>query len=62
MPMLGATSFGHGGAGGQLSFADRETGLALAFLTNDLQVVDDRRVPALVGAVRTALGRDGQPI
>jgi CubicO group peptidase (beta-lactamase class C family) len=54
MPMLGPTSFGHGGAGGQLSFADRETGLAFAFLTNDLQVIDDRRVPALLDALRAS--------
>lgn len=58
MPMLGPTSFGHGGAGGQLSFADRESGLALAFLTNDLQVVDDRRGPDLLSAVSTVVGHD----
>ncbi|UJW31732.1 beta-lactamase family protein [Saccharothrix sp. AJ9571] len=31
-PLLGATSFGHAGAGGRLAFADRETGLAVAYV------------------------------
>jgi len=56
MPMLGPSSFGHGGAGGQLSFADRDARLAFAFLTNDLQAVDDHRVAVLVRALHTALG------
>ncbi|WP_405775495.1 alpha/beta fold hydrolase [Streptomyces sp. NBC_00859] len=54
MPMLGPTSFGHGGAGGQISFADRDSGLCLALLTNDLQIIDDR-VPRLLDAVRACM-------
>jgi CubicO group peptidase (beta-lactamase class C family) len=57
MPMLGPTSFGHGGAGGQLSFADREHRLAFAFVTNDLQAFDDHRVESLLAALRESLGR-----
>ncbi|MFC4943377.1 serine hydrolase domain-containing protein [Pseudonocardia sp. GCM10023141] len=56
MPLFGPTSFGHGGAGGQLSFADRDSGVAFAFLTNDLQVINDLRVATLIDAVRASLG------
>lgn len=54
MPMLGPSSFGHAGAGGQLAFADRDHRLAFAFLTNDLQLVD-RRVPPLIAALHASL-------
>lgn len=57
MPFLGPTSFGHAGAGGQLSFADREHRLGFGFLTNDLKVANDTRVPALIAALHDSLGR-----
>ncbi|BDZ47923.1 carboxylesterase [Frondihabitans sucicola] len=59
MPLLGASSFGHGGAGGQLSFADRDSEVAFAFVTTDLQVVDDERASRLVAGVRAILDRQG---
>jgi CubicO group peptidase (beta-lactamase class C family) len=54
-PLFGP-SFGHGGAGGQLSFADRDHRLAFGFLTSDLKVADDFRVSTLIAALRASLG------
>ena len=42
LPMAGPTSFGHDGAGGALAFADRDSGISFAFLTD--------RFPARGGA------------
>ncbi|MCI0383981.1 serine hydrolase domain-containing protein [Streptomyces sp. CNQ085] len=61
-PMLGPGSFGHPGRGGSLAFADPETGLAFAYVTNSLQrsVTSDPRAQALVRALRKAAAhRDG---
>jgi CubicO group peptidase (beta-lactamase class C family) len=54
-PMLGPSSFGHGGAGGQLSFADRDSRLSFGFLTNDLRAVDDFRALNLLTALHADL-------
>lgn len=55
MPMLGSSSFGHGGAGGQLSFADRNSGVTFAFVTSDLQATDDYRAQDLTSGVGAVL-------
>jgi len=52
-PMLSAHSFGHGGAGGQAAFADPETGVAIGYLRNRLDLEDP--MPPLLAAVRAAL-------
>ena len=39
---LGPTSFGHDGAGGQVAFADRDARVGFAFVTNQMEAVDDR--------------------
>lgn len=56
-PLLAPGSFGHPGRGGSLAFADPESGLALAYVTNGLRkgVTADARAQALVRAVRSAL-------
>jgi CubicO group peptidase (beta-lactamase class C family) len=45
-----ARSFGHSGAGGQIAFADPETGLSICYLTNGLDqhlIREQRRVSAI---------------
>ena len=37
-PMLGPTSFGHDGAGGQSAFADVQSGVGFAYLTNQMGI------------------------
>ncbi|WP_417512376.1 serine hydrolase domain-containing protein [Microbacterium sp.] len=56
-PLLGAQSFGHDGAGGQLGFADRELGVGFGFVTNWLSDGQDRRANSIVDALREALRR-----
>lgn len=53
-PFLGPPSFGHPGRGGSLAFADPETGIGFAYVTNGLQpnVTADPRAQALVRALR----------
>ncbi len=59
-PMLSSRSFGHDGAGGQLSFADTGADVGFAFLTNRLRNLHDRRAATVVGALRWCLGNAGQ--
>jgi CubicO group peptidase (beta-lactamase class C family) len=54
-PMLGPTSFGHDGAGGQLGFADSESGVGFAYLTNQMGGPDDHRPQRLVAALRSSV-------
>ena len=56
-PFLAPGSFGHPGRGGSLGFADPESGIAFAYVTNGLRktVTADPRAQALVRAVRAAL-------
>jgi CubicO group peptidase (beta-lactamase class C family) len=55
-PMLGATSFGHAGAGGQLGFADVDHRVAFAYLSNQMGGYGDARSRELTMALRAAIG------
>jgi len=52
---LGPTGFGHDGAGGQCAFADPESGIGFAFITNQMEAIDDLRATRIVDALREAL-------
>ncbi|MFH9982691.1 serine hydrolase domain-containing protein [Streptomyces sp. NPDC017179] len=56
-PLLGPGSFGHPGRGGALAFADPDSAVAFAYVTNGFQpnVTADPRAQALVHAVRASL-------
>jgi CubicO group peptidase (beta-lactamase class C family) len=54
-PMLGPTSFGHAGAGGQLGFADVDHRVGFAYLSNQMGGYGDSRARELTGALRAAL-------
>lgn len=56
-PMLGPTSFGHAGAGGQLAFADAEARLGFAWLGNQMGGYGDARARSLTVALRRILAR-----
>jgi CubicO group peptidase (beta-lactamase class C family) len=55
-PMLGAASFGHAGAGGQLGFADAEAGVGFAYLSNQMGGYGDARARSLTAALGAAIG------
>ena len=55
-PMLGPTSFGHAGAGGQLAFADAEHRIGFAYLSNQMGGFGDARARSLTEAVARAIG------
>jgi CubicO group peptidase (beta-lactamase class C family) len=55
-PYLTDRSFGHDGAGGQVSFADPEHKVGFAYLTNDMQPAGDQRGLLLVRVLRDLLG------
>jgi CubicO group peptidase (beta-lactamase class C family) len=48
-------SFGHDGAGGQVAFADPETGVGFAFVTNQMEAIDDHRATHIIDALRETL-------
>ncbi|MFF4792790.1 serine hydrolase domain-containing protein [Streptomyces sp. NPDC001276] len=56
-PLLGPGSFGHPGRGGALAFADPDSAIAFAYVTNGFHpnVTADPRAQALVHALRTSL-------
>jgi CubicO group peptidase (beta-lactamase class C family) len=54
-PMLGPTSFGHAGAGGQLGFADADHRIGFAYLSNQIGGYGDARARELTDAVRAAV-------
>lgn len=54
-PMLSARSLGHGGAGGQAAFADPDSGTALGYVRNRLDLVDPI-APVLAAYHRLAQG------
>jgi CubicO group peptidase (beta-lactamase class C family) len=55
--MLGPTSFGHAGAGGQLAFADADARLGFAWLGNQMGGYGDARARSLTVALRRILAR-----
>jgi CubicO group peptidase (beta-lactamase class C family) len=55
-PMLGPASFGHGGAGGQVAFADLEHRIGFAYVNNRMGGLGDGRARSLVGALNACLG------
>jgi CubicO group peptidase (beta-lactamase class C family) len=55
-PMLGPTSFGHAGAGGQLAFADVESRVGFAYLSNQMGGYGDARARELTTALRARIG------
>jgi CubicO group peptidase (beta-lactamase class C family) len=54
-PMLGSTSFGHAGAGGQLAFADAEARLGFAWLGNQMGGYGDARARSMSDTLRRIL-------
>jgi CubicO group peptidase (beta-lactamase class C family) len=54
-PMLGAASFGHAGAGGQLAFADADHAVGFAYLSNQMGGYGDARARQLTVALRSCL-------
>jgi CubicO group peptidase (beta-lactamase class C family) len=55
-PMLGPTSFGHAGAGGQLGFGNVDRAVGFAYLSNQMGGYGDGRARELTVALRHALG------
>jgi CubicO group peptidase (beta-lactamase class C family) len=54
-PFLTDSSFGHDGVGGQVAFADPEYKVGFAYLSNDLQRLNDKRAVLLVEVLRELL-------
>jgi len=52
---LGPSSFGHDGAGGQVAFADLDSRVGFAFVTNWMEA-DDPRATRIVDALRSVVG------
>ena len=54
---LTPTGFGHDGAGGQSAFADPAEEVGFAFLTNQMEAIDDVRATRIIDALREVLAR-----
>jgi CubicO group peptidase (beta-lactamase class C family) len=54
-PLLGPRSFGHGGAGGELAFADDTYGVGFGYINNRMGGIGDARATLLTAAVRSCL-------
>lgn len=54
-PFLSASSFGHDGAGGQVTFADRRYGVGFAYVTNLIELHSDDRGDSIVRALGDVL-------
>lgn len=50
-----SSGFGHDGAGGQVAFADPAVEIGFAFLTNQMEAIEDHRGTRIVDALREAL-------
>jgi CubicO group peptidase (beta-lactamase class C family) len=55
MPLLGPRSFGHGGAGGELAFADAAAQVGFAYVNNRMGGIGDPRATLLTAALRSSL-------
>jgi CubicO group peptidase (beta-lactamase class C family) len=55
-PLLGPSSFGHGGAGGSLGFADVDSKVGFGYVMNRMSGFGDSRAADLVKAVAACLG------
>ena len=53
--LLGPRSFGHGGAGGELAFADDEYQVGFGYINNRMGGIGDDRATLLTAAVRSSL-------
>jgi CubicO group peptidase (beta-lactamase class C family) len=53
---LTSASFGHDGAGGQSAFADPTHEIGFAYLTNQMEAIDDQRATSVIDALRESLG------
>jgi CubicO group peptidase (beta-lactamase class C family) len=54
-PLLGPRGFGHGGAGGELAFADDTSGIGFAYVNNQMGGIPDVRAGLLVETLRRCL-------
>jgi CubicO group peptidase (beta-lactamase class C family) len=56
-PLFGQGSFGHYGAGGSVGFAHPESGIAFAFVMNQMRLglAGDRRTDSLIDAVHASI-------
>lgn len=54
-PLLGPRSFGHGGAGGELAFADDRYQVGFSYVNNRMGGIGDRRARLLVAALGSCL-------
>lgn len=54
---LSSASFGHDGAGGQSAFADPVEQIGFAYLTNQMEAIDDVRATRVIDALRECLAR-----
>nr|WP_228720921.1 beta-lactamase family protein [Arthrobacter sp. 260] len=52
---VSADGFGHDGAGGQVSLAEPELSLSIAFVTNWMEAGDDKRATRIVNALRNVM-------
>ena len=55
MPLLGPGSFGHGGAGGELAFADDTSKVGFGYINNRMGGIGDPRATLLIAALRSCL-------
>lgn len=49
---LTGSGFGHDGAGGQSAFADPGAGVGFAFITNQMEAIEDHRATRIIDALR----------
>jgi CubicO group peptidase (beta-lactamase class C family) len=54
--------FGHDGAGGQVGFANPETGVGFAFVTNYMQAGGDLRATSIINALSESLASRGEVV
>lgn len=52
---MGPRGFGHDGAGGQVSFADPDSKVGFAFITNQMEAIGDVRATRIIDALKAAI-------